>query len=227
MDTVTLGGRPWGAIAAPDEVAGASRCGACCSARAACVSRRVLTACADPNNLPFSNKAGQGFENKLAADDRVRPSREAQLCLVGAAARLCPQHAERARMRLLAGRRQQCRDARHQPALLSLDLHVREPRRARPQGPDARRPAAEAFEDRRPDGRQRRRQHAARPCPRAARDRRQRPRLHALRRLFEAQPAGRDRARRRAKAMSTSRSSGGRSPAISRRSRRCRYGSSR
>lgn len=27
---------------------------------------KVLTACADPNNLPFSNKAGQGFENKLA-----------------------------------------------------------------------------------------------------------------------------------------------------------------
>ena len=26
----------------------------------------MLTACADPNNLPFSNKAGQGFENKLA-----------------------------------------------------------------------------------------------------------------------------------------------------------------
>src|SRR5947209_9204409 len=28
---------------------------------------RTLTACADPNNLPFSNQAGQGFENKLAA----------------------------------------------------------------------------------------------------------------------------------------------------------------
>lgn len=28
--------------------------------------RRSLTACADPNNLPFSNKAGEGFENKLA-----------------------------------------------------------------------------------------------------------------------------------------------------------------
>ena len=27
---------------------------------------RVLTVCADPNNLPFSNQAGQGFENKLA-----------------------------------------------------------------------------------------------------------------------------------------------------------------
>ena len=29
-------------------------------------SPRVLTACADPNNMPFSNQAGQGFENKLA-----------------------------------------------------------------------------------------------------------------------------------------------------------------
>ena len=28
--------------------------------------QRRLTACADPNNLPFSNRAGQGFENKLA-----------------------------------------------------------------------------------------------------------------------------------------------------------------
>jgi mxaJ protein len=30
------------------------------------IPQRRLTACADPNNLPFSNKAGQGFENKLA-----------------------------------------------------------------------------------------------------------------------------------------------------------------
>lgn len=30
------------------------------------VKQRTLTACADPNNLPFSNRAGQGFENKLA-----------------------------------------------------------------------------------------------------------------------------------------------------------------
>lgn len=28
---------------------------------------RTLTACAEPNNLPFSNQARQGFENKLAA----------------------------------------------------------------------------------------------------------------------------------------------------------------
>ncbi|HYE28064.1 MAG TPA: substrate-binding domain-containing protein [Allosphingosinicella sp.] len=32
---------------------------------AACGSRQELRVCADPNNLPFSNSAGQGFENKL------------------------------------------------------------------------------------------------------------------------------------------------------------------
>jgi mxaJ protein len=31
-----------------------------------CAQQRTLTACADPNNLPFSNRAGEGFENKLA-----------------------------------------------------------------------------------------------------------------------------------------------------------------
>lgn len=40
------------------------------------VPHRTITACADPNNLPFSNKAGEGFENKLAeliaADLRAR-----------------------------------------------------------------------------------------------------------------------------------------------------------
>jgi mxaJ protein len=30
------------------------------------IPQRTITACADPNNLPFSNEAGQGFENKLA-----------------------------------------------------------------------------------------------------------------------------------------------------------------
>jgi mxaJ protein len=35
---------------------------------AGCADRapRVLRVCADPNNLPFSNRAGEGFENKLA-----------------------------------------------------------------------------------------------------------------------------------------------------------------
>ena len=34
---------------------------------AATAPRRVLTVCADPNNLPFSNRAGEGFENRIAA----------------------------------------------------------------------------------------------------------------------------------------------------------------
>jgi quinoprotein dehydrogenase-associated probable ABC transporter substrate-binding protein len=31
------------------------------------VDPKVLRVCADPNNLPFSNQAGQGFENKIAS----------------------------------------------------------------------------------------------------------------------------------------------------------------
>ncbi|WP_407050128.1 substrate-binding domain-containing protein [Methyloraptor flagellatus] len=34
--------------------------------RAAVVSNEVFRVCADPSNLPFSNKDGQGFENKIA-----------------------------------------------------------------------------------------------------------------------------------------------------------------
>jgi mxaJ protein len=33
----------------------------------AAVPARVLLVCADPNNLPFSSRAGEGFENKLVA----------------------------------------------------------------------------------------------------------------------------------------------------------------
>jgi mxaJ protein len=29
-------------------------------------SAQVLRVCADPNNLPFSNERGEGFENKIA-----------------------------------------------------------------------------------------------------------------------------------------------------------------
>ena len=40
------------------------------------VSRAELRVCADPNNLPFSNEAGEGFENRIAqliADDLGLP----------------------------------------------------------------------------------------------------------------------------------------------------------
>jgi mxaJ protein len=36
------------------------------TAAATAESARVLRVCADPNNLPFSNEAGEGFENRLA-----------------------------------------------------------------------------------------------------------------------------------------------------------------
>ena len=37
-----------------------------CLVGLASCGQRTLTVCADPNNLPFSNRAGEGFENKLA-----------------------------------------------------------------------------------------------------------------------------------------------------------------
>jgi mxaJ protein len=40
--------------------------GAACANASATASERELVVCADPNNLPFSNRAGEGFENKLA-----------------------------------------------------------------------------------------------------------------------------------------------------------------
>ena len=42
--------------------------GADCRSRSgnASAPRRTLRVCADPNNLPFSNRAGEGFENKIA-----------------------------------------------------------------------------------------------------------------------------------------------------------------
>lgn len=34
---------------------------------AALANARELRVCADPNNMPFSNAGGEGFENKIAA----------------------------------------------------------------------------------------------------------------------------------------------------------------
>jgi len=37
------------------------------SAPASSAPAPILTVCADPDNLPFSNRAGEGFENRIAA----------------------------------------------------------------------------------------------------------------------------------------------------------------
>ena len=81
-----------------------ARAGAALAALASRASRgargrgRELCASAPiPNNLPFSNRAAQGFENQIAelvARDLGAPRR---VHLVGAAARVRPQHAQRAR----------------------------------------------------------------------------------------------------------------------------------
>ena len=54
-----------------------------------CSRERTLTACADPNNLPFSNRAGQGFENKLAelSKEHLRRVIEQWITFVNATAR--------------------------------------------------------------------------------------------------------------------------------------------
>jgi mxaJ protein len=52
----------WAVIAAAVLLAGASGAGP----RAEAAPRPLLRVCADPNNLPFSNRAGEGFENRLA-----------------------------------------------------------------------------------------------------------------------------------------------------------------
>lgn len=53
------------------RVLGTAICGAllllCCGVRAEdAVERKALRVCSDPGNLPFSNEAGEGFENKIA-----------------------------------------------------------------------------------------------------------------------------------------------------------------
>lgn len=49
------------------SVAAACLAAAALVAGPALAERRVLTVCADPNNLPFSNEAREGFENRIAA----------------------------------------------------------------------------------------------------------------------------------------------------------------
>jgi len=49
------------AVAAPRLPAGSTA-----PARTAPSAEPILTVCADPNNMPFSNRAGEGFENRIA-----------------------------------------------------------------------------------------------------------------------------------------------------------------
>ena len=161
--------------------------------------QRTLTACADPNNLPFSNRAGQGFENKLA--QMIASDLHAKLDYVWWAQR-------RGYVRNTLNERK-CdfwpgigsnveMVATTRPYYRSTYMFVTRDERGL-EGPDPRRSATQEAQDRRADGRQRRDQHAARPRARAPRHHRQRPRLHALRRLL-ASPIRQPKSSRRSSA---------------------------
>ncbi len=59
----------------------------------------ALRVCSDPNNLPFSNRADRGFENRIADLVRARFAHECRLYLGGAARDLRQAHAEQACLR--------------------------------------------------------------------------------------------------------------------------------
>ena len=56
----------WGSIGALVLAASLLSFGASAQQSQSAADDRVLRVCEDPNNLPFSNRAGEGFENKIA-----------------------------------------------------------------------------------------------------------------------------------------------------------------
>ena len=120
-----------------------SRCLGSRAAAAPAPHRAPLVVCADPNNLPFSNQARQGFENKiieLVAKDLGRP-----VSYVWWAQRrgYVRNTLNDSTMRCVAGMASRCRLRGHDPAVLSLDLRLCQPCGRRPRAFDARRPAVE------------------------------------------------------------------------------------
>ena len=67
-------------------------------------ARPPLRVCADPNNMPFSNERGEGFENKIAELVARELHRPLDVLLVAATPRLHPQHAQRRTLRRGDGR---------------------------------------------------------------------------------------------------------------------------
>ncbi len=98
------------------------------------VDRSRLRVCADPDNLPFSNQAGEGFENKIAELLAESLGVEPAVHLVSGLRRLRAQHARRHPLRPGDRRRQHQRaDAEHQP-VLPLELRADPARRRRTEG---------------------------------------------------------------------------------------------
>ena len=146
--------------------------------------------CADPNNLPFSNRDGRRLREQACRVRRREAPRARRLYLVGATARLHPQHVEGGGLRRRDGRARHARHGRDHTPVLPLQLCLRvESGPALCAAFDQGR-TSEEPRDRRPADRRRRIQHAARPCAERAGDRQQRCRLYRLRRLSAIRSAG-------------------------------------
>ena len=158
-------------------------------------SPRVLRVCADPNNLPFSNRQEAGFENRIAT--LVASDLHATLEYTWWAQR-------RGFIRNTLGARR-CDLVIGIPADDDMVApHIRITPRptirlaplGQPEAPLAGRPSASATAHRHPLHRRRLPQYAARTSPGAAWYRAQRRRLQHLRGLCEAESASRNHRRR-------------------------------
>ena len=98
------------------------------------VDRDMLRVCADPHNLPFSNEAGEGFENKIAELLAGDLGLEIAYTWYPQVDRLRAQHSRRTRLRRRHGIGQRRRaDAEHQ-SVLPLELRPGPARRCQDQG---------------------------------------------------------------------------------------------
>ena len=113
------------------------------------VDRDTLRVCADPNNLPFSNEAGEGFENKiaelLAEDLGVDLAYTWHPQVIG----FVRNTLGRARLRPGDGDRHDQRGHAEHQSLLPLELRPGAARRCRYQGDLAQRPEARRSAHRR------------------------------------------------------------------------------
>ena len=121
--------------------------------------------CADPENMPHSNQKQEGFENKIADLIAKEFGASTQLCLVGPAARLHPEHDERdTRGRAMRRRHRRPRGLRsgpHDEAVLPIDLRLRVSQRQRTADQVAGRPDTQEGQDRRAPARRRLHESAA------------------------------------------------------------------
>ena len=85
----------------------------------------ALRVCADPNNLPFSNERGEGFENQIAELVARDLGTRVSLYVVGAAPRIFRNTLNAGACDLVIGVPSHFDRARHDPTVLPVHLCVR------------------------------------------------------------------------------------------------------